>query len=848
MALKTKKILAAIWPPLLIFACVIFYQGSQRAYDSNLATHPDEAAHFVSAICVLDYLRHGLGTHPVAFAESFYVRYPRVAFGHWPPLFFIVQALWYGLFGTAISRAILLMGCIVAATAAALFARLRRLYGACIAFAATGVFLWLPVVRNSALLLMSDMLAVLFTLLAVFAFCDALITGRRGHCIRSGIFCLLAVLTKESAISLLFFAPVAFLLLRSANPSSGRQRTIAIAGGLAILIAVTLVSYSLTGVLNLRQPEQTTVSLPELWRRLPLLTSFVTGVSAAMLLTAALGVAGAWRRAKLPADLDRRVHAIAALLFLGATLFSQLAGRDQMDDRYFLPAFLVLTILFAHGLWRLQWMMSQRGVPRPAAYAVLAAWAVVAAAMVPGGNLRGQRSGYAEIADAMPVDPLRPAVLISSDAAGEGGLIAESLVRDRARQGVFLRGGKVLFSANWMGTSVKPLVHSVADVSRLIDAVPVRYIVLDTNGYIGGTDRDTRRLLEETIRSRPGQFRLRGALPLYLDGRRWDGAVELYENVNAMPSARMKIRVDMSYTLGRSLETTIVNTAHETARSQSAADGLASLASIAPDLRPADPLPRIAPVQDAVGPAGDWGRIYVFAPPGLSWHASDMPDWISMEPALTGTGSGNMTLRYEVAENTWNQVRVATLRIGNERFHLRQPAFPRVELPVFETFQPGQSTPPEGYYYLPRPTRWHLRDLPIGRRTVITSAAEGPDGNLSLLLDRKNPPYEWQQATEVYFAGIDLIRGAGYRVSLWLKAEHAAPIWLRLRQRTAPENSCGLDQRVDAGEEWRNVSVWFRASGENCGFARNALFIDAGTVDGKLWISEVSLRRESLQH
>ncbi|SRR6056297_1101626 len=56
--------------------------------------HPDEPAHFVTGVMVTEYLRGAEFTAPVEFAEAFYLRYPKVAFGHWPPLFYFVQAAW----------------------------------------------------------------------------------------------------------------------------------------------------------------------------------------------------------------------------------------------------------------------------------------------------------------------------------------------------------------------------------------------------------------------------------------------------------------------------------------------------------------------------------------------------------------------------------------------------------------------------------------------------------------------------------------------------------------------------------------------------------------------------------
>ena len=141
----------------LICVSIGTFQISRGAYRSSLAGHPDEAAHFVSGLCVLDYLRAGLGTNPIKFVESYYAHYPKVALGHWPPMFYIIQAAWYGLTGESVFQAILLAGIAAALTALTLYLRLKRLYGNFLALLATVMFLSLPLVRASEVTLMADM-------------------------------------------------------------------------------------------------------------------------------------------------------------------------------------------------------------------------------------------------------------------------------------------------------------------------------------------------------------------------------------------------------------------------------------------------------------------------------------------------------------------------------------------------------------------------------------------------------------------------------------------------------------------------------------------------------------------
>src|SRR5689334_16872386 len=81
-----------------IIASVALIQFCYQAYQSDLAAYPDEAAHFVTGVAVLDYVTTALGSNPVSFAESYYAHYPKFALGHWPPLFYGLEALWFAAF------------------------------------------------------------------------------------------------------------------------------------------------------------------------------------------------------------------------------------------------------------------------------------------------------------------------------------------------------------------------------------------------------------------------------------------------------------------------------------------------------------------------------------------------------------------------------------------------------------------------------------------------------------------------------------------------------------------------------------------------------------------------------
>ena len=71
----------------------------------------------VSSLLIVDYLQHGFPGNPLEFAGRYYVHYPKVAIGHWPPLFHSLEAGWMLLVGRNKSSLISLLAILAAITA-----------------------------------------------------------------------------------------------------------------------------------------------------------------------------------------------------------------------------------------------------------------------------------------------------------------------------------------------------------------------------------------------------------------------------------------------------------------------------------------------------------------------------------------------------------------------------------------------------------------------------------------------------------------------------------------------------------------------------------------------------------
>jgi hypothetical protein len=86
----------------LLFIAVLG-QWLTGVYRSDLSQSPDEGAHYINGLLVHDYVADGFPGNRLAYALQYYAHYSRVTIGHWPPLYYMVQAGVYFITGPSIA-------------------------------------------------------------------------------------------------------------------------------------------------------------------------------------------------------------------------------------------------------------------------------------------------------------------------------------------------------------------------------------------------------------------------------------------------------------------------------------------------------------------------------------------------------------------------------------------------------------------------------------------------------------------------------------------------------------------------------------------------------------------------
>jgi hypothetical protein len=484
----------------------------------------DQSKHFTSGVMVFDYLRHGLGSNPVGFAEEFEVQYPLVAIGQWPPMYYAIQSVWYFITGPSIRSAQALSAVMAAFLALALFFSLHRLTGIRIAAIAAAVFLSTPLVQEAAWRVMSDLLTGVFVYLAIVAFAKLLDEPRHWKAAAwFAAFGVAAVLSKGSAWALGPFVPLAPLLCRRMRFFRNRwvwgagMAVVAIGGCYYLWTKRAGIGYHA----NLAHIASSEVGLAHRWEVLRGLLPFAPAVLlGAGVVGLAAGLNARWRRGD---DSPATTLSLVAAAWVLAQLLFLFVLPLTREMRVLMPSLAPLAVLAAKLAVRARHSLRRWPVLADAAPVLIGAVLLAASGAAPVQRL----AGYREVADAMPYPPDGALILVATgDFASEGAVITERLSRGQGHHDVILRASHDLAELDSAKRETGLLMNSPEEVRGYLLKMPVRFILLDTPPLAYRYQA----LIDEAVTGDPADFHLIGRFPMSLRPGDQFAEVRLYEN------------------------------------------------------------------------------------------------------------------------------------------------------------------------------------------------------------------------------------------------------------------------------------------------------------------------------
>jgi hypothetical protein len=529
----------------------IILQVVSGTYKSDFSGNVDSPAHYVTSIMVAQYLRGGLSQSPVKFAKEYYLHYPKVAIGHWPPLYYLCAGLWGLVFGVGHTSFLIFMALIAGLMATLLSTIVAGDLGRWEGLAAGALLLLLPPVREGSQFMMLDTMVALLSLLAGYQLVRLFAEPRPGAALLFGLIASCAILTKGTGLALVLVPPLMVILTR--NWKLLRQPVFWLPAIVVACVAGPWTIYSINMAKNGFEYELGRWAYTQEATK-TFLWFLVRAVGPVLSLIAAYGI---WSKVGKP-SLRGGVRPVWAMLFallLSALMFpilvpASIGLRHLMAAFPSVAAFVVAGIAAIPGLFReLRWSRGMRvGVSSVMLIAGVATMRKPQSMPTAQFNklveyVFGRYSAYPKIA-----------ILVCSDSVGEGAVISEFAAREPKPGRYFiLRGSKQLAQGDWGGHEYHLLFHDEQSVKRYLESVPITLILLDRSV---DADPNMKHVAQvESILARvQSMWRLDSAWSLGqpTSPRR----LELYTIDSADYRVPAKISVDMKMILGKTLEST----------------------------------------------------------------------------------------------------------------------------------------------------------------------------------------------------------------------------------------------------------------------------------------------------
>lgn len=530
---------------ILLFAVVVTVQYASGAYAGAFGGEADESAHYVTSLMVRDYLASGIFVNSGEFAEAYYLHYPRVAFGLWPPLFPISAAVWMLIFGTDRGSAFLLIACFLTVFSYVTYRLIKPAFGGWRAAASALFLISLPVTQSSAMTFMMDPAQAFVTALAAMAYARYLDSEQNRHAITFGVLASIAVLIKYNALLLALVPPLAvaltgrYYLLRRRSFWLPAIIVMAIAGPWYVVMYRFVVYAAEPG-------ESWPALLPVAHQNAGILVSMAGPV----IIGAAVagGLLTAWVEkdhggGRLDRSRQTGIYVVSLAVILSTFIFHSFL-YPIADPRYFLT---VIPFVILLG-WKAVETVSRRAASSPMRTAFAAV--IVALILVPYAifSFRIQRKNtesYVEVERRIAKHQLRQGEVILAAAREwrEGMLVAEVAMADKDRPTrTVVRATKFLAEQRLMGHEYRMLYNSPEELMRALDSIPVNTAMIET--CASANCEAHLKLLEQTIKAMPYRWKLLDTIATPFDH------VRIYRIVGNEGEPLRSLQIDMRPALG----------------------------------------------------------------------------------------------------------------------------------------------------------------------------------------------------------------------------------------------------------------------------------------------------------
>jgi hypothetical protein len=492
-------------------ALILGLQIAGGAYKAEFDGDPDESAHLVSSLAVYDYIVTQPHENPITWATRYYLHYPKLAIGHWPPGYYMIEAAWWLLFPPSRISAMALNFAMMLLVAILFYRLARRIAPPWIALAAVFLLIAAPVAQASYDENMAELSTLLWSVLLIGALCRLAVDPSLRSASLVALWLACALGTKATAVGLV---PAPFLVvLATGNGRLLVNRRILTVGAILLLCGCGWLLLQGT-IFSENFRNSAGLGVGERWR--PYLIPSLVGYGFFALACGGM-LSGIARRSPMALGCSAMLAGIAtASWFL----------RAMAESRHYiviLPALLLLSLEFL--------------VYARQKHTALTLVGLAGLALFPFSLKVQKPAGY----EALLLQVPRPArMVVSSNDWGDGPWIAEVALHEKRTSSVVVRANKLFAASDWDSKTYRLLVNTPAEVERRLDALRIDMVIVEARP--GKPDAPHQALLKQALAD-----------------QEWNpfasaGVLRAYRRTKPPLGPREPLRIDLKDKIGRVIE------------------------------------------------------------------------------------------------------------------------------------------------------------------------------------------------------------------------------------------------------------------------------------------------------
>lgn len=432
---------------------------------------PDAPSHALNGVFYMDMIEEAGFLHPKTYAERYYVQYPSLTIGMYPPVFYVIEAFFFKVFGVSSLIAKLAVLLFTLAGVNIFFLLCRLWFPVWLSVGGCILYLLQPVTLFGQKNVMLDMPALAISIIALY--CLYVGTERDSACalFLAPVFAALSFLTKQNTV---FLLPVWFawiIMRRKWTLLKSWHFIVGVLVGTAIVIPWLMVTLGAgrfyTASVALQSPHVWSTCQYYLRHHLEI-------ISPPFMLLTIVSIILSPKLIKYDSFIFALLWSCSVMLFLSL--------MDYAEPRYaicLIPALIVL------GMQVVYFVREKFASLRHCrAVCVLAMMLLVCLHFNPREVLGGRDiDGFAQVADFVINDS--DCVSVIYDGYFNGNFIFHMRARDKERRVFVFRASKVIFSTKMLlKLGYNELVDEPSKFYDLLGSYSIKYIVQEEKDSI----------------------------------------------------------------------------------------------------------------------------------------------------------------------------------------------------------------------------------------------------------------------------------------------------------------------------------------------------------------------------